>query len=204
MIRLLILNIICWQLFACTHNVQTTSGKDYLSRYPTSEKYQQSDHTSSIDKEVLTVAAVEPQLQFPARIGIAKIMNGRLASMSHEEANLWFNAHEKLGTTFGEFIAVSPLVAEMVAGQYASKYKSNLQNVIHKIRLGAARQHLDIVLLYEVYGKSERSSNLLSLMDLTIVGAYISPGQSLQAEGYAKALLLCTQWLSLWHSGRRC
>jgi hypothetical protein len=27
-------------------------------------------------------------------------------------------------------------------------------------------------------------------MDLTIVGAYISPGQSLQADGYAKALLL--------------
>jgi hypothetical protein len=68
--------------------------------------------------------------------------------------------------------------------------KTRLHEVIAKIRLGAARQHLDAVLLYEVYGKSSRSSNPLSVADLTILGAYLSPGQTLEAEGYAKALLL--------------
>ena len=188
MIRLFIATLICLYLPACTY-VQTTSGKDYLSKYPTQDEYHERDSFHhNVDKEVRQVAAIEPQLHFPARIGIAKIMNGKLASMSYDEANLWFQARETLGSQFGEFVPVSPLIAEMVIGQQ-SRSKS-LSDVIRKIRLGAARQHLDAVLIYEVYGKSQHSSNLLSLMDLTIVGAYISPGQSLEAEGYAKALLL--------------
>ncbi|WP_353572473.1 hypothetical protein [Candidatus Albibeggiatoa sp. nov. BB20] len=192
MVRLLILSLLCGCLIACTYNVQTTSGQEYLSKYPSQAEYQQKSQNQfqDIDAKVLEVAAVEPQLHFPARIGIAKIINGKLASMSHGEANLWFQAHDKLGHQFGEFVPVSPLIAEMVAGQNPTPYRQSLHDVIRKIRLGAARQHLDVVLLYEVYGKSQHSSNLLSLMDLTIVGAYISPGQSLQANGYAKALLL--------------
>ncbi len=97
-------------------------------------------------------------------------------------------AAQRLGRSFGEFIPVNPLVAEMVTDK--SSGGTPLQNVIRKVRLGAARQHLDVVLLYEVYGKTASHSNFLSVMDLTIIGAYISPGQSLKAEGYAKALLL--------------
>jgi rhombotail lipoprotein len=190
MMRFLILSLLCCYLTACNYNVQTTSGEEYLSKYPTPNDYNQNKPYQNIDAEVRQVAAIEPQLQFPARIGIAKIINGKLASMSHEEANLWFKAREQLGGQFGEFVPVSPLIAEMVTGQNPSSSQSSLYDVIRKIRLGAARQHLDVVLLYEVYGKFQHSSNLLSLMDLTIVGAYISPGQSLQADGYAKALLL--------------
>jgi len=188
MIRLFIVSLIYFYLTACTY-VQTTSGQDYLSKYPTQNEYHERDtFHRNVDDEVKQVAAIEPQLDFPARIGIAKIMYGKLTSMSYDEANLWFQARETLDSQFGEFVPVSPLIAEMVAGQ--KSYSKSLSNVIRKIRLGAARQHLDAVLIYEVYGKSQHSSNLLSLMDLTIVGAYISPGQSLEAQGYAKALLL--------------
>lgn len=193
MIRIFSLILLSYYLVACTHNVQTTSGQAYLSKYPSQAEYQQQPprQLQDIDEEVRQVAAIEPQLRFPARIGIAKVYNGRIASMSHEEADLWFQAKNKLGQQFGEFVPVSPLIAEMVAGvQKSHSYSEPLYNIIRKIRLGAARQHLDVVLMYEVYGKSQHSSNLLSLMDLTIVGAYISPGQSLQADGYAKALLL--------------
>ncbi len=193
--RIILVIIYLLTLTACPHNVQTTSGKAYLAQYPTESNYQQASADNSewrdIDAEVRAAAAVEPQLKFPARFGIAKIVNGDLAPMTQSELDLWGKARDSLGTQFGEFVPISPLIAEMVVGQTApSTSKNRLHNVIRKIRLGAARQHLDAVLLYEVYGKSSRSSNFLSLMDLTIVGAYITPGQSLDAEGYAKALLL--------------
>lgn len=177
-------------LSSCGQTVQTTSGRDYLSRYPTPATYPtqaQSEGYKKIDAEVATVAAVEPNLQFPARIGIVKIERGAIANMSQAEGDAWFAATQRLGNAFGEFIPINPLIAEMVTDKATG---TPLQNVIRKVRLGAARQHLDIVLLYEVYGKSSSHSNFLSVMDLTIIGAYISPGQSLKAEGYAKALLL--------------
>lgn len=176
-------------LTACGHTIQTTSGRDYLSQYPPAQTYATQPHDyKEINAEVAKVAAIEPNLQFPARIGIVKIERGDIANMSQEEGNTWTEAAQRLGRSFGEFVPVSPLIAEMVTEQKA--VGTPLQNVIRKVRLGAARQHLDVVLLYEVYGKSESHSNFLSVMDLTIIGAYISPGQSLKAQGYAKALLL--------------
>lgn len=179
----------CISLTACVHTIQTTSGRDYLSHYPTAQTYPtQARDYKSIDAEVAKVAAIEPNLQFPARIGIVKIERGEIANMSQAEGDTWSEAAQRLGRSFGEFVPVSPLIAEMVTDKKSGG--TPLQNVIRKVRLGAARQHLDVVLLYEVYGKSESQSNVLSVMDLTIIGAYLSPGQSLKAEGYAKALLL--------------
>ncbi len=179
-------------LTACMQSVQTTSGREYLSRYPTQGEMNKSPELRNIDQEVTQVAAVEPLLRFPARIGLAKIEAGDLAPLSQAEADLWFAAVERLGADFGEFVPVSRLIAAMLLpSPSAQQHQSHsLTEIIRKIRLTAARQHLDAVLLYEVYGKSERNSNLLSLLDLTIIGAYLSPGQSLKAEGYAKALLL--------------
>lgn len=178
-------------LLACSTHVQTTSGRDYLSRYPNQTALQQDKTMRDIDQQVAEVAAVEPLLKFPARIGLAKVEGEDLAALSQAEADLWFTAVERLGGEFGEFVPVSRLIAEMVYPSQKSAYnKRRLSNVIRKIRLAAARQHLDAVLLYEVYGKSSRRSNPFALLDLTIVGAYLSPGQSLKAEGYAKALLL--------------
>lgn len=190
--KILFVVIIFLILNACTHSIQTTSGQAYLDKYPLqSEAAAFSSHGPDIDARVREVAAVEPILQFPARIGIAKIDGGgHLAAMSQAEAEIWFQTARELGNYFGEFVPVSRLIAEMVSPLTPTPYRQTLKDVIAKIRLGAARQHLDVVLIYEVYGKSSRSSNLLSLMDLTIIGAYLSPGQSLKAEGYAKALLL--------------
>jgi len=187
----LVLTAICLlKLTGCAHTTQTTSGSDYLSRYPAPTAYPtqaQSQGYKDIDAEVAKVAAIEPNLQFPARIGIVRVERGDIANMSQAEGDAWFEAAQRLGRSFGEFIPINPLVAEMVTDKAVG---TPLQNVIRKVRLGAARQHLDVVLLYEVYGKASSHSNFLSVMDLTIIGAYISPGQSLKAEGYAKALLL--------------
>jgi len=177
-----------------SHNIQTSSGKEYLSKYPPQNQWQVSEDLvdKDLDAQVAKVAAIEPVLHFPARIGITRIEHGDISPMSQAEADMWFATAKELGPSFGEFVPVSRLIAEMVyIPPTPQKFQTNqIQKIIRKIRLAAARQHLDVVLLYEVYGKSSRSSNPLSFMDLTIIGAYLSPGQSLEAEGYAKALLL--------------
>lgn len=175
-------------LTACTHTVQTSSGKAYLARYPTAETLAHAPEARAVDQEVAALAAVEPTLRFPARIGLAKIERGQLAALSREEARLWFEAMARLGSDFGEFAPISQLVAEMVAPTQGRK--RNVAAIVRAIRLAAARQHLDVVLIYEIHGDSSRDSNPLSLLDLTIIGAYLAPGQSLSARGVAQALLV--------------
>jgi hypothetical protein len=184
----------------CESNIQTTSGQAYLDRYQTAD-YQRPDgafaaEVKSLDAKVREVAAVEPKLRFPARIGLARIENGELSGVPAEEAEAWMKAAEDLGPAFGQFVPLSILVAEMVSGpeptqRYGRDYiASRMYRTMEKIRLGAARQHLDAVLVYEVYGKSEQSANPLALLNLTIIGAYVLPGESVHAGGFASALLL--------------
>lgn len=190
--RLLVLCYFATLVSCMSHNIQTTSGQEYLSNYPSKNQLQSSEDSEDLDVQVTKIAAIEPNLRFPARIGITRIEHGKMSPMSQAEADMWFEAAKELGPSFGEFVPVSRLIAEMVyTPPTKQKLKTNkIKEIIRKIRLAAARQHLDVVLLYEVYGKTSRSSNPLSVMDLTIIGAYLSPGQSLEAEGYAKALLL--------------
>ena len=179
----------------CDHSIQTTSGQAYLDKYPASGLVASGDE-KSIDAKVREVAAVEPTLRFPARIGLARIENGELTGVPGEEANAWMKAAENLGPTFGQFVPLSALVAAMVSGPDTAARtgrdvnSSRMYRTMEKIRLGAARQHLDAVLVYEVYGKSERNENPLALLNLTIIGAYMLPGESVHADGFASALLL--------------
>ncbi len=62
--------------------------------------------------------------------------------------------------------------------------------VMNEIRAGAARQHLDAVLVYEAYSKTDTKNNLLAIANLTIIGGYILPSQSTETEGYATAMLI--------------
>lgn len=184
-------------LQGCTHNIQTTSGGDYLKKYDTvqsaaKESAHQNDAASlSMQEKIRQTAAVEPILTFPARIGLARIENGSLTAVPGGEIEAWDKAKQKLGRNFGEFVPVSPLIAHMVGGgQSSGNYQDRIGNITNKIRLGAARQHLDAVLIYEVYSKSDRDSNFLSIADLTIIGAYILPSKELEVEGFASALLI--------------
>ena len=81
---------------------------------------------------------------------------------------------------------VHPLVADMAS----ASVKLKNTHVINRIRLGAARQHLDAVLIYEVYSKSEINKNALSLADITIIGGFLLPSRSENIEGFATALLI--------------
>ena len=175
-------------LSGCGYDIQTTSGADYLSAYSASGLAEE----TAIDKEVRDVAAVEPTLRFPARIGLARIDNGEMSAIPAEEAEAWVAAAQRLGPTFGTFVPVNRLVAEMVAPRtgYRDASIHRLTHVVEKIRLGAARQHLDAVLIYQTHYTADATDNVLSIADWTIVGAFLLPGQSIEATAFASALLV--------------
>lgn len=184
----------------CTQHVQTTSGRAYLERYEylTSssehEEHNSKQENQDINELIKQAAAIEPTLKFPARIGIARIDRGQLSAIPGVEIEAWKASRDKLGKSFGEFIPVSPLVASMTVAatnyKAPSGYYSGVRNVINEIRLGAARQHLDAVLIYEVYSRENSESNVLSIANLTIIGGYILPSKAVTTEGFANALLI--------------
>ena len=182
-------------LSACETTSQYTSGADYLAQYPAQTTYESSlsASTSSFkstysktDAAIRDIAAVEPDLHFPARIGLARIDRQNLIGVPHDEAESWRAAAESLGPGFGAFIPVSPLVADMVA----PKDKGTRITVVEHIRRGAARQHLDYVIAYEVTDTSDSGGNALRLADLTVLGLFVLPSRDLKAEASASAILL--------------
>lgn len=176
-------------LFVGCSGTQTTSGSEYLKGYAAPPK-------SELDKEVYDTANVDPNLKFPARIGLARIDAGSMTAIPSDESNEWEKLSKELGVEYGEFIPVSRLIAAMVTEPSGSENKYNrsseehLREIIRTVRLGAARQHLDLVLLYEVYGAGESYLTPAAITNLTIIGAFIMPGREIKAKGHATAILL--------------
>ncbi|MEI6730803.1 MAG: hypothetical protein WCL30_06040 [Pseudomonadota bacterium] len=172
---------------ACGHNVQTTSGKEYLAKYAaTAPNTQNSGDANDINKRIHDAAAIEPNLSFPARIGIARIERGGISNIPPEELEIFLKTKEKLGTGFGEFVPVSPLVVESLK----QNCKDCVSKVVDDIRVGSARQHLDAVFIYEVYDLTESDNNILAIADLTIIGGFILPSRHVEAKGFANAILI--------------
>jgi len=177
--------------FGCqSHSVQMTSGKKYLSGYTQVDMKEQ--NRSSIDQEVRFVAQIEPSLRFPARIGLVKLYNGKISNLSAKEIESWTKVKEEMGEKFGDFVPVSSMIAEMVYSSQNINTKSNRNSVeiFRKVRLGAARQHLDYVLVYEVFSKTKTTKLASSVANWTIIGGYLIPSREIETTGHANALLL--------------
>ncbi len=183
-------------LGACAgHDIQTTSGADYLAAYqhqPLPASSGASSLPSGIDERVAQIAAVEPDLRFPGRFGVARIVNGQLSPIPDAEAELWAGLAER-HPDLGAFLPISPLVAELAsrsAGRSSGARSQNTGYVIETIRLGAARQHVDAVLIYEVGASSTKDPSVLAFADLTIIGGAFLPTRVITAEGRAAALFV--------------
>lgn len=175
----------------CSYSTQGTSGTRYLERY-NELQYVKGDPATiatELDDSVREIAAIEPHLAFPARIGIARIQNGGLSTIPADEGQVWLDAAGTLGADYGEFVPVSPLIAEMVA-RPATQGGTRAAQIVATIRQGAARQHLDYVLVYEVGVSREDKSNILSLADLTVIGMFVIPSRSIDVEATASGILL--------------
>lgn len=173
---------------ACHTSLQTTSGADYLARYDASHEIANGAPTD-VDEDVRRIAAIEPNLVFPARIGLARIENGSLTALPADEARIWQDLIEEIGSDYGEFVPVSPLISSMV-GEPAAPGMDRAAAVIANIRRGAARQHLDYVVTYEVGSSRQQKANALALADLTIIGMFVLPSRTVEVEATASALML--------------
>lgn len=191
-------------LGACSgHQVQLTSGADYLSRYAAPEPAspvvaavgfkEPTRRPATIDEQVREAAAIEPILEFPARIGIARIHRGRLTTVPAEEAGIWAALAEDY-RAIGTFVPVQPVIAESTARAIRAgtdgRYRGNSDDVVSTIRLGAARQHLDAVLIYETGVTARKEATGLAFADITIIGGAFLPTRSIEVEGRGSALLL--------------
>ncbi len=173
---------------ACSTTLQTSSGRDYLARYNDSHQ-SYADRSGDIDADVRRIAAIEPTLEFPARIGLARIEYGRLATIPGDEAQIWTDVIDEIGADYGEFVPISPMIASMVA-EPAPRGMDPSAAVIADIRRGAARQHVDYVVAYEVSSQRQDKANALALADLTIIGMFVLPSRTVEIEASASALML--------------
>jgi hypothetical protein len=184
-------------LSGCSAYTQMTSGSDWLAGYPSAQAGQANTASDDIDARVRQAGAIEPNLRFPARIGIARI--GRsdwqpsLVAVPQEEAAAWMAAKGRLGDSFGEFVPVSPMIAAMMEPDIKVGPRDRVaaaRHLMDTIRLAAARQHLDAVLIYEVDATVDQNSNPLRFADWTLLGAFIVPSQDVKAAGVAQAMLI--------------
>ena len=174
-------------LCACSHTTQYSSGQDYLNRYDKSA-VSLAANSGTIEADIRAIAAIEPDLQFPARIGLARIERGRLITVPQDESAHWASLHHRLGPSFGDFVPVSPLITSMVSKTH--KTNSGRRDIVNNIRRGSARQHLDYVLIYEVSDISDKSRNTLQIADLSILGLFVLPSRNIKVDSTATAMLI--------------
>ena len=190
-------------LASCGTTTQMTSGADYLSRYKPATVANTSsglnnnlanDLNNNLDGQIRDIAAIEPDLRFPARIGLARIERGQLINAPNAEMQAWGDLADKLGAPYGEFVPVSPFNAAMVRPQPKTELARfnavNVTSVIADIRRASARQHLDYVLTYEVSQNESNESNGLSLANLTVLGMFIIPSRNVKISSAANAILI--------------
>jgi hypothetical protein len=169
--------------------MQTTSGRAYLAKYKDISNNSTNSFSSSeqdFQKELIAVASVEPILQFLAKIGIVRIHEGYLSTIPPEEIAIFEQYRNKVDKDLGAIVPFSLIVSDTVGEQYDDPIY-----LMRKIRLTAARQHMDAVLVYETTSQSNRESNLLdNLGDLILIGDYVLPSQKITASGQVSAVLI--------------
>lgn len=189
--------------------VQTTSGAAYLSkyqpvtttpqttrqtRYVNGERVDVDVETVSTDALVRMAATIEPILTLPARIGLARIENGRLSPVPAGDAALWKTLAERYPMA-GEFAELDPFIATyatlaVLPGDTA-RHRRDAHDIITKIRIGAARQHMDAVLIYEVGARGDAGGHRTTrLHPLRVLGKAPLPATRIRKEGVARAFLM--------------
>lgn len=166
---------------ACGHTTQLSSGAEYLAATGPSG-------VIDVDADIARIAGVEPNLRFPARIGVARIVNGDLSTPGADEGDLLADLVAR-HPEMGQFVPISPLIAEMVGGQSCSGC-SDRTSTITDIRRAAARQHLDHVLIYEIGARGAERDTPFALADVTLIGGAMLPTRKIKVEGIGQAILV--------------
>lgn len=171
----------------CSNAVQLTSGAEFV-------RAQDTTGPRPIDADIARIAAVEPNLHFPARIGVARVVNGALTLPSAAEGEA-LAALSARHAGLGEFVQVSPLIAAMITGSSPDgRAQHNGYDrpaaIVQNIRMTSARQHLDYVLIYEMGATSRERDTIFALADVTLIGGAMLPTRSIRVAGVGQAIFL--------------
>ncbi len=184
---------VAFGLPGCMASTQTSSGADYLARYPVMGGVANAAApTSDLNAAVRQAADIEPTAHFPMKICLARIAGfGGLTEPPADELPVWEAVEQKLGSGYGEFAVLNPLIASFAAVNYVSpKNESMGSRLAAEVRLGAAREHCDTAFLYQPEANANSRDTPLQLLNWTVVGYFLVPSTGVKAEGTASGLLI--------------
>ena len=167
------------------------------------------------DAEVAELEALRPQLPNPFRLGIAPPLEVTgVRDLPWATWQQWNDGGARFGTwseadearlrawsercrDLGWIDDVVFLPNALVAGADGTP-----DDILLRVRTAAARSHVDAVLVTQTIGAQTGSSNLLALLDLSIVGAFLFPGHDLRSQMVVEGLLVDTRNEYLYASAR--
>ncbi len=105
---------------------------------------------------------MHPVLALPARVGLTRIVGKHVSYIPNGERRVWDALGRRLGRGYGEFYLLSPMIVDMVATEANRENTQNRsyrwRSVYDRIRAGAARQRLAVILIYKVRLTIDRGS----------------------------------------------
>lgn len=148
------------------------------------------------DADIAALEGIQPQLEFPFHLAIAPpVVDGRnLGTWSEEEIAILDGFAEDLRAA-GVVSRVSILPNLLVSAHAEDAF-------LVSVRKAAARSQADAVLLVNSLSDSQHALNLLSVLDLTLVGAWIFPGHEVAARAVLEGLLVDTRNEYLYLAGQ--
>ena len=142
--------------------------------------------SSDVDRQVAALYEIAPRLRLPARFALAKSEHGRLVAPPETEIAEWTALAGRLGPSFGEFVVLTPMIAQSAA----DLTQTATRDAVADIRRGSALLKADYALVYEVATASETRDNALSAADWTLIGLWLAPSRSVTGDALAEAVLL--------------
>ncbi|MGD1925722.1 MAG: hypothetical protein ACFB03_16270 [Paracoccaceae bacterium] len=205
----LILIVAALLLGACTAGTQTTSGAAYLARAAETAVERQTVlhrtalghgkesvetiESATVEDLVRKAAAVEPVLPVPARIALVRIERGTFSLVPTRESKIWQAAFER-HAALGSLSALDPFIAEYayqaVLPDDHRRISDATSELLSRVRIGAARQHFDAVLVYEVGAQSRKNGLEHGLSSITVLARGPMRSDAPGREGLTRAVLI--------------
>lgn len=135
--------------------------------------------------DVKRIEQIRPQLNLPMRIVVAPPCGYR--QWTKEEKEIFSDCERELRREgiVSEIILMPNLVVEMSGG-----YPYHQQNRMQTLRRGAARYRADALLVLNAVTDTDKYANILSVLNLTIVGMLVVPGHHAEAATVMEGLLI--------------
>jgi hypothetical protein len=141
------------------------------------------------DVSVAEAEAIRPQVSAPFRLGIAPPITLRQRFM--DLSPVWSAAEQERIRAWAEELQARGVITDYVllpALSVGVAEDASASERVQACRVAAARQQVDVLLVTQFVAGWDDWLNPLSVLDLTIVGAWVAPGHSTEAVVVAEGI----------------